>query len=179
MSQPTPYAQTVDFSTEETNQVSGRSTLRTAALDTEFANIQLTLTGVLTNLRLLQRDDGELLDGIVTLGSLSSTVLALLSSYGSTVRGQWLTATAYSYRDIVETGGASYICVTAHTSGVFATDKAAGKWIVMSNPATATTTTFTATSTISAANVQAAIEELDTELRINVLLSSYRIQGGV
>lgn len=42
--------------------------------------------------------------------------------------GPWLTATAYVLNDIVEEAGSSYICVTAHTSGVWATDLAAVKW---------------------------------------------------
>jgi len=43
-------------------------------------------------------------------------------------KGPWVTATAYSPSDIVQTGGSSYICVTAHTSGTFNTDYSAGKW---------------------------------------------------
>lgn len=43
-------------------------------------------------------------------------------------RGAWTTATAYAVNDAVQQGGSSYIAVSAHTSGVFATDLAAGKW---------------------------------------------------
>lgn len=42
--------------------------------------------------------------------------------------GAWLTATAYEPSDIVQESGNAYICVTAHTSGTFATDLAAGRW---------------------------------------------------
>lgn len=40
----------------------------------------------------------------------------------------WLTATAYVVGDLRSNGGTNYYCTTAHTSGVFATDLAAGKW---------------------------------------------------
>lgn len=46
-------------------------------------------------------------------------------------KGPWVTATAYAPSDIVSQGGASYVCIVAHTSGTFATDVAAAKWQVM------------------------------------------------
>jgi hypothetical protein len=47
----------------------------------------------------------------------------------------WVTTTAYVVGDIRSNGGVNYYCVTAHTSGTFATDLAAGKWYAMpSNP---------------------------------------------
>lgn len=42
--------------------------------------------------------------------------------------GVWTTAEVYALNDIVQTAGASYICVEAHTAGTFSTDLAAGKW---------------------------------------------------
>lgn len=46
-------------------------------------------------------------------------------------RGAWLTATGYVLGDIVTAGAEQslYYCLVAHTSGVFATDLAAGKWV--------------------------------------------------
>jgi hypothetical protein len=40
----------------------------------------------------------------------------------------WVTSTAYAAGDIVTNGGVTYYCVTAHTSGTFATNLAAGLW---------------------------------------------------
>lgn len=37
--------------------------------------------------------------------------------------GEWATATAYAVNNLVYDGTDTYICVTAHTSGVFATDR--------------------------------------------------------
>lgn len=41
----------------------------------------------------------------------------------------WVTSTAYIVGDRVSSGGNFYICSVAHTSGTFATDLAAEKWI--------------------------------------------------
>ena len=43
----------------------------------------------------------------------------------------WLTATAYIVGDIRSEAGTNYYCATAHTSGVFATDLAAVKWVAL------------------------------------------------
>ena len=40
----------------------------------------------------------------------------------------WVTSTSYVKGDIRSQGTENYVCVTAHTSGTFATDLAAGKW---------------------------------------------------
>ena len=42
----------------------------------------------------------------------------------------WLTATGYTTEQIRTEGGVVYVCLIDHTSGVFATDLAAGKWEV-------------------------------------------------
>lgn len=43
----------------------------------------------------------------------------------------WVTATAYVIGDLRSNGGTNYYCTTAHTSGTFATDLAAGKWYAL------------------------------------------------
>jgi hypothetical protein len=43
---------------------------------------------------------------------------------------QWLTSTAYTIGQYVTESGVTYICIVAHTSGTFATDLAAGDWIL-------------------------------------------------
>src|SRR5262245_39553908 len=133
MTQPTAYVPATNFQEEEADNVAGRSTVRTAMVDVELQAIATTLSQTLANLAIIQRDDTALKDPIVTTDSLSQQVKALISTTGINPRGAWLTATAYAIKDVVETGTplVSYICVTAHTSGTFATDRAAGKWMVM------------------------------------------------
>ena len=166
MTQPTAYIPTTDFSQDEANNLTGRSTVRTAQLDAELAAISLTATQFLENLALLQRDDGKLRDSIIETYMLSATILAMFVSIGAGPKGAWLTGTNYIVRDIVETGSplTPYMCVLAHTSGVFATDYAAGKWQVLGSVvATAGNVTNTPSGGISAVTVQSAINELDSE----------------
>jgi len=47
-------------------------------------------------------------------------------------RGTWITATTYAVKDIAQEAGTWYVCLVAHTSGVFATDKDVnGYWAIM------------------------------------------------
>lgn len=47
-------------------------------------------------------------------------------------RGPWVTLAEYTERDIVRTvNGNYYFCVVSHTSGTFATDLAAGDWVLL------------------------------------------------
>ncbi len=43
----------------------------------------------------------------------------------------WLTATAYKVSDVVSVSGQKYSCLVKHTSGTFATDLAAVKWLLI------------------------------------------------
>jgi len=130
MSQPPTYNISNDFSDDETNNAGGRSTVKTAALDTELINLKATLDAVLANLALIQRDDTELADLTVKIHTIHSSVVALMGDVNP--RGLWVTSTVYAIKDAVEESNVSYLCSEAHTSGVFATDHAAGKWIAMS-----------------------------------------------
>lgn len=179
MAQPQAYVPTVNFQSEESGAVAGRSTVRTPALDTELLNISTTIAQLRANLALIQRDDTFLLDSVVKLHTLSAEVLALISSNSFTIRGNWSTPTAYAIGDIVEQSSLLYICIVAHTSGVFATDLAAAKWGQLSGSTTASNQSFTATTNIAATNVQAAIEEVDGELRPTVSLYNQERFGGL
>ena len=46
-------------------------------------------------------------------------------------QGPWTTATAYAPDDSVLQSGSSFICLAAHVSGIFPTDLAADKWVLM------------------------------------------------
>ncbi len=53
-----------------------------------------------------------------------------LSGINSSVHSAWAAAIVYAVGDCVLQGGVDYKCIIAHTSGVFADDLAAGKWII-------------------------------------------------
>jgi hypothetical protein len=80
------------------------------------------------------------LSGITLYTLRTDTNIVTVSYMGATgaqpwaAPAAWLTATAYTDvppRSVVTNGGSSYVCVEAHTSGVFATDFNAGKWLVI------------------------------------------------
>lgn len=136
MSQPTPYARLYHFESE-------LGTEHGTHLDNEFGAVKATLDETLANLALVQRDDGYIRNQTVHSYAFSSDALALMAANGSSQSspwipvGMWATATLYHVREIVEhSDGKSYVCTTQHTSGTFATDHAAGKWIVLSAPRT-------------------------------------------
>jgi len=179
MTQPIAFTITVDFSDEEANGVAGRSTVRTAALDGLFTAVKSTLDQILTNLALIQRDDLALIDGVVEIHTLSSEVLALLSSTAWTVRGPWVTGTDYAKGDIVLQNDVVYLCMEAHTSGVFATDLAADKWGQVTANSSASNTSFSPTATLSAVTVQGAINELDEETRPTISIINRDLYNGL
>ena len=116
MAQPTPYTPTTDFSEQEAINASGRSTVNTAALDAELANIETTTDQICANLELLQRDDGKLQDLATELHTLSPEVLNLMGGFRLT--GLWTASTAYALNDIATNGDYTYVCEEAHTSGL-------------------------------------------------------------
>lgn len=163
MVQPTAYTPATDFSDYEASNPgiphSGTS------LDAEFAALNTTLDETLANLALIQRDDGALANQIVTPDSLSTTTRALFLADWNP-RGAWVTATAYALKDVVSQGGSTYICIVAHTSGAFATDVTAGKWMILNgSPSTAADIAYdNSGSGFTATDVQDALDEIDTAL---------------
>lgn len=138
MAQPTPYEKSTDFTDLPDEQVKTK-------LDIEFANLEDSIGEVCVNLGLIQRDDGALVNGIVTPDSLSTATLNLLVLSDVNPRGAWLTLTLYASGDIVSETSGTYLCNTAHTSGVFATDLSAGKWILLASTAASTAASYSVT----------------------------------
>jgi len=162
VAQPTPYSRLKNFTQYATDHTS--APYNGSDHDVELDAIETTLDDLCTNLAIIQRDDGYLKNASVHADAFSTAALALIAS-DWTPRGAWLTATAYAVGDVVETSSVSYVCATVHTSGVFATDRAAGKWIVLGQAAgtAASGITASAYSHIAATNVQAFLEELTDE----------------
>jgi hypothetical protein len=82
---------------------------------------------------------------------------------GVTPRGSWASLTAYAATDLVRQSDVLYFALSAHTSGVFATDLADGKWMSISSASSAASVANTPAGSIAATNVQAALNELDAE----------------
>jgi hypothetical protein len=121
MSQPDPYV--LDYSFVGWQISNPTRPLPADKLEVEFNAVSETLDQVLTNIALIQRDDGEIANETIGYDQLKPEL-----TLGVREPSAWLTSTAYVVRDTVFNGASLYRAVTAHTSGVFATDLAAGKW---------------------------------------------------
>jgi hypothetical protein len=138
MAQPTPYARQFNFDDHQT--VNPTTPLPAVQIDNELNSARTNLTGLNTNIGLIQRDDGKLANQSVHANSLGVDTLALIGLEGYTVQGNWTAGRAYAAGDLVDNNAATYLAVTAHTSGnVFDTDLAADKWILLANAAITTT----------------------------------------
>lgn len=125
MTQPTTYLRQYNFTNYQT--LNPTSPPPGTALDAEFSAVKVTLDGVLANLKLIQRDDGQIANLSVGYDQFKTEVV----SGGINPASPWLTATAYTVGTCVSINNIIYRCVVAHTSGTFATDLANGKWSVI------------------------------------------------
>ena len=175
MPQPTAYTRQYDFTGFSSNYPSDQQP--GTSLDAEFNAVKQTLDGVLGNLTLIQRDDGVLANASVGIAQAAPDLIAYFSASSLwNVRGAWLTTTVYALNDVVTQSGNTYVCASAHTSGTFATDLAAGKWITIYGATTtvvpdgAVTTAKLADGAVTAAKV--GFTSLD-------LTGTFRAQGGL
>jgi hypothetical protein len=152
MSFTPPYVPTTSFANDEANSVAGRSIVRTAAVDVEFANISASITQLKANIQKMQRDDDKLLDFLVEPYALSEATLALIAT-GGKPRGVWAMNTNYIVGDVVQNLNFAFICYTAHASGsVFLSS---GFWISISGDGTAGISAASASNSAIAANISA------------------------
>jgi hypothetical protein len=120
VSQPQPYSPVHSF-------VSDASTLANfpgQSLDIEFQGVKTTTDQIRANLKLIQRDDGALANASVGFDQLSPA----LQTNGLMAAQAWVTGTTYPVGVSVLQSNKLYRCLVVHTSGVFATDLAAGDW---------------------------------------------------
>ncbi len=131
-------------------------------VDLELNNVVATANAIRTNLALIQRDDGALANASVTYDTLSPA----LQTAGIAPALPWVTGTAYSVSASVTQGSAFYRCLVAHTSGMFATDLAAGNWVLIVDFATialvaASLIAVTPSGSLTT-DVQTSLQALDT-----------------
>jgi hypothetical protein len=139
---PTPYDRQANFVTDAQGNANITVSQIATELDAEFNAINVSLDQTQSRLAQVQRDDGQLYNQIVTSSSLAPEVLSLLGANNALFKGNWATGIAYVVGNSVVANGAAYYCVTAHTSGTFATDLANGLWIIPSTvPADGTIST--------------------------------------
>ena len=159
MANPSKYTQGYDFSGFQDGNPS--TPLPADRLDTELANISTSTEELRDAIMDVRRADGGLKNRIVTRDSLSSNLLALTGAD----TGAWVTATAYVVGDLVTSSSRQYQCLVAHTSGTFATDLAAGKWVLT---AAESSEDAAASATAAAASAAIAVHTIDEGPSIDV-----------
>ena len=140
MAQPRVYSPSTNFTDHST--VAPSNPHSGANLDVEFVELKQNTDDLNTNIALLQRDDGKLLNASVHKDAFDQDALALIGASGSgfTPRGDWVTATAYVSGDLVTNNAATYLTVTAsHTSGTTFAGDLASHWQLIANSAIETT----------------------------------------
>lgn len=126
MPQPTPYSRQFDFTDFSGDFPSAQQ--RGDMIDAEFNAIDDTLDGVLTNLALIQRDDGKLKDGVVTLDAVDP---ALRQAIADATVGPIATAAAASASAAAD----SSVAANASAVGAAASKTAADADAVSANAA--------------------------------------------
>lgn len=126
MPQPTPYARGYSFTGFQ--RVNPTEPLPGDKVDLELDTLVDVLAETHANMALLQRDDGELANESVGFEQLKAEV-----SVGVQPAVLWETATDFVIGDTVFVGSELYRCLVSHTSGVFADDLAADKWVFVSD----------------------------------------------
>ncbi len=152
----TRYRDYSQFQSENPNTV-----LNGADLDADYDRIKVVCDALVAAMADVRRDDGGVKNTTIGVDQLKSEVITLLD--GVTPRGDWITARVYAVCDLVRQSDVLYFALTAHTSGTFATDLAAGKWMSISSAASASSIANTPAGSIAATTVQTALNELDTE----------------
>lgn len=143
MAPPPAYSPAHEFVADE----AALTTLPGSELDIEFNALNTTLDAILVNLALLQRDDGALKNGIVTIDSLASDLSALLGDPASLADFQALVDAAEAASDAA-TASASAASTSAGTAATQASNAS-------SSASSASTSAGTATTQASAAAASA------------------------
>lgn len=126
MPYPTPPAINTSYTAEE--QSIGNGTLPGQELDVDFASLTSAIEDTIDFLKGITRSDGKLANGIVTEDSLAASI-----RIGFDAPAPWATPALYTTRSTVFQGFGFYLCTIAHTSSVFATDLASGRWQLLAN----------------------------------------------
>lgn len=106
-----------------------------ANLDLELNTIVTALTQTQTVLNGITRTDGKLLNQSVDVDQLSSKLYVMFMALRTSTTqkiGGWVSGDTYVLGDVVSASTGTFMCIVDHVaSSLFATDYAAGKWILI------------------------------------------------
>jgi microcystin-dependent protein len=109
MAPPTRYTRQFNFTNQQA--LTPTAPLQADKVDAELNALVVTTDQVITNLSLIQRDDGELANGSVGPDQLAASI-----SIGMDPPEAWAEAQAYTLTSIVTYANKFYVATSAHTS---------------------------------------------------------------
>lgn len=153
MSYAPDYTPGTSFADDETNNVAGRSLVKTDRLDSELADISASINALNDNQKAFQRDDGKLADSLVEPYALAEQTKALIAVAGCNPRGVWAPNTDYFYKDVIQRNNIAQICLQAHNSGSTFTQSF---WLPISGDGTSAANAAAAAASASSAATSAS-----------------------
>lgn len=142
MAQPDPYDRDFDFEGFQSGHPS--TPLPGDKLNIELDAVSGVVDEILARIADLQRDDLEAANALIGYDQLKPEL-----RNGFSTPTVWATATAYALGASVYLGRKVYAALSAHTSGTFAVDLAAGKWYLLAD--------FTEVTAVDQAAAEAAL----------------------
>jgi hypothetical protein len=127
-----PTKPSIQTSYTAVEQALGDGSLPGQELDNDFANLKTAVDALNDFVRGVTRSDGRLGNGTVTRDALAVDILL-----GLEPPSPWQTGRVYRSPNTVFEDNKFYLAAIEHTSGVFADDVAAGRWIVLADFTTA------------------------------------------
>lgn len=125
MSTDFDYNPDYDFTAFQTDNPT--TPLPASEVDSQFQQISQSVNQLAERNSFIQRADGALKNAIVTAEALAPGLMIGITSFAA-----WTTLTVYPIQAGVIINNAVYGCILAHTSsGSFANDLAAGKWVLI------------------------------------------------
>lgn len=153
MSSAPNYNPETSFADDETNNVAGRSLVKTDSLDSELANISTSINGLNANLQAIQRDDNKLQDSVVEPYALAEQTRALIATSGSNPRGVWAPNTDYKFKDVIQRSNVAQMALQDHNSGSVFTQSF---WLPISGDGTSAANAAAAAASASSAATSAS-----------------------
>ncbi|MDB5535027.1 MAG: hypothetical protein JWO28_3342 [Hyphomicrobiales bacterium] len=126
MAYPTIYP--LNYSYTGFQQAQGNNSFPGTQLDADLHGLRDSVSALALFTGGIIRSDGRLKNGVVTRDSLAPA----LQTAGIAPANAWTSATSYAVDIAVVHNSNLYRALVAHTSGVFATDLAVGKWVLVS-----------------------------------------------
>ena len=132
----TRFSRTADYTDDEANSVSGRSTVKTASLDAELDDVVTATDNHADLLDVLLRDDQKMQDNILQGHEFSSAAIGVISallglSDDFTHKGTYSVSNSYAVLNMAENSGNTYISLKVQAANAypdFASALADGAW---------------------------------------------------